>query len=123
MTVTSQVQANLLFGSSPFSQKLAEIVEANYADNTFDVVKLGQFLNLCSMQVHRKVKRHTGLSPGRYLLLFRLKKSCFMLQNEEIPIGQIAFQTGFYYHHTYTRAFKRTYGCSPKQMRLKYIST
>ena len=103
--------------ATPFLRKLIEIVEANYADSTFDIHGLSRKLNLCPMQVHRKVKRHIGLTPGKYLLLFRLKKSQYLLRNTDLPIGEIAWQVGFCYHHTFTRAFRRIFGCSPLQMR------
>ena len=69
------------------------------------------------MQVYRKVKKQTGLSPGRYILLYRLKIALYMLQESDYTIGEIAFQIGFSNQNNFSRAFKREFGSSPKHLR------
>jgi len=67
-------------------------------------------LCLCPMQVYRKVKKHTGLPPGKYLLLYRLNMALCMLQETEYTIGEIAFHVGFSNQNNFSRAFK-SYFC------------
>lgn len=74
------------------------------------------------MQVHRKVKKHTGQTPGKLLLLFRLSKAKDLLRTTELGVGEIAWQTGFSSHAAFSRAFHRTYHCSPSQLRSRMAS-
>lgn len=103
--------------TTPFLQQLKETLEDNYTDSTFNVFRLSQLLDLCPMQLYRKVKHHTGLAPGRYVLLYRMQKSWELLRTTNLPVSQVAWKTGFDYHHTFSRAFRRVFGYSPRHMR------
>lgn len=102
---------------SPFIQKLNMIIKQYYSDETFDVNGLCQKLCLCNMQVHRKIKKQTGLTPGKYLLHYRLEVAIALLQSSEFSIGEVAFQVGFSNHNNFSRAFKREIGFSPQQLK------
>jgi len=108
----------ILYDTTPFLKEFLALLEANYTDYNFDVNKICQLLSLCSMQVHRKVKKHTGLSPASYLLRFRIAKALNLLNSTNNTIHEIALQTGFKYQSTFTRAFSRVLKCPPLQVRL-----
>jgi AraC-like DNA-binding protein len=104
------------FGT-PFLSRLNAIIDRCHSDPSFDVSSLCQKLCLCPMQVHRKMKDQTGLSPGKYLLLYRLSIAFKMILSTELSIGEIASRTGFASQNNFTRAFKREMGANPSQMR------
>ena len=106
----------------PFVNRLTALLESKYTDETFDVTKLSQMLCLCQMQVHRKIKKYTGLSPGKYILHYRLSKAMVLLSNTEYTIGEIAYQTGFSSQNNFSRAFRRECGLSPSQSRKQVIN-
>ena len=107
----------------PFINKLTYILEAHYKDSTFHVPELCQQLCLSPMQVHRKLKKYTGLSTGKYLLHFRLQKSIKLLRCSELNISEIAWQAGFTSAHHFARAFRRAFGKPPREMRRQMWST
>ena len=100
-----------------FLVHLESVIEGHYSDSNFDVAQLGRVLHLGSMQTYRKVKKHTGLAPGKYLLHYRLEKGTILLRHSNKSISEIAGSCGFEYHHSFSRAFKRHYGISPKTLR------
>jgi transcriptional regulator GlxA family with amidase domain len=102
---------------TPFLNRLILILEENYKEHHFDIRMMSQLLCSCPMQVHRKIKKHTGISPGKFLLLFRLKKAIALLTNSELSINEIASQTGFKYPSTFIRAFQRVLKETPHQFR------
>lgn len=108
---------SIQFTVSPFIKKLDRLIKQYYPDENFDVNSLCKKLCLCNMEAYRKIKKQTGLSPGKYLLHFRLKAAIALLQSTEYSIGEMAFQVGFSNHNNFSRAFKRELGCSPQQLR------
>ena len=103
--------------SAPFLGKLTALLEAHYADERFSACDMSRLLCLCSMQAYRKVKKHTGFSPGHYILHFRLAKALHLLRNTDLSICEIAWQTGFMSQSYFARAFRKVYGAPPRFMR------
>ena len=65
----------------------------------------------------RKFKDATGLTPMRYLRIYRLEEAHKLLKNTDLDIGQIAAQCGFADANYFTRCFKRQYNKAPSQVR------
>lgn len=57
----------------------------------------------------------TGLSPADYIRRLRLSKSALRLRDENKKIIDIAFDMGFASIDGYQRAFRREFGCNPKE--------
>lgn len=62
-------------------------------------------------------KQVTGFSPNQYHLDLRLSKAKELLSATNIPIGEIADQTGFDTLFYFSRIFKKKYSVSPKYYR------
>lgn len=58
---------------------------------------------------------YIGLTPADYIRKLRLKKSVLQLRDSKIKILDIAFDLGFGSVDGYQRAFKREFGCNPKE--------
>lgn len=101
----------------PFVQRLKSIIEAHYQDHKFDISEISHLLHLCPMQVYRKTKEYSGMTPGKFLLNYRFFKALHLLIDTELSIGEIAWETGFNSHSSFTRAFQRVFKKSPKQFR------
>ena len=63
----------------------------------------------------RIFKDLTGLSPADYIRRLKLSKSALRLRDENIKIVDIAFDMGFASIDGYQRAFRREFGCNPKE--------
>ena len=62
----------------------------------------------------------TGESPARYLLALRLKTAARRLRDEpDIPVAEIARQTGFPYASYFSRVFVQRYGCTAAHWRTR----
>ncbi len=65
----------------------------------------------------RCFKEAFGVPPHRYLLTRRIEKASALLRDTELPIVEIAFQTGWNSLGTFGRTFRDVTGESPSALR------
>jgi len=63
----------------------------------------------------KKMKEFTGKTPSEYLLSVRLAKAAELVTEGNLTISEISIMTGFSSQSYFTQAFKKYYGCSPRQ--------
>ena len=63
-------------------------------------------------------RKTTGQPPHRYVLERRIERAKLMLRGRQLPIAEIALQTGFSSQSHLASAFKRATGVSPGDYRL-----
>ena len=61
----------------------------------------------------------TGISPQEYLLDYRIRKACELLQNTDLPIAHIARSVGYEDSLYFSRLFKQHMKSSPSSYRHK----
>lgn len=64
-------------------------------------------------------KQSTGLAPHQYIVHQRVNRAKTMLLNSNLPIAEIAIETGFSDQSHLTRHMHRLLGVRPKQLRSK----
>ena len=64
---------------------------------------------------YRLFKEYTNYSPADYIRKYRLSKSAIRLKDENCKIIDIAYEMGFQSVDGYQRAFRREFGCNPKE--------
>lgn len=70
---------------------------------------------------HRLFSAIMGCSLSHYVLTRRLNASLSLIQNKELSLTDIAYQLSFGSQASFTRAFKRQYGVSPRVFRVKRL--
>jgi transcriptional regulator GlxA family with amidase domain len=65
----------------------------------------------------RSFKQAFGLPPHRYLLTRRIERATALLRDTDLPITEIAFQTGWESLGTFGRTFRDITGKSPSAIR------
>jgi len=61
----------------------------------------------------------TGYSPKQYLTLLRLRHAAGLLHETDLPVGEIAFASGFSDINNFCKQFKGLYGCTPTELRAR----
>lgn len=64
---------------------------------------------------YRLFREYTNYSPTDYIRKCRLSKSAMKLKDENCKIIDIAYEMGFQSVDGYQRAFRREFGCNPKE--------
>lgn len=63
-------------------------------------------------------KKLTGYSPKQYLMIQRLIYARDLIVNSELPISEVAYQSGFQDTNNFIRSFKAYFNFTPRKMRL-----
>lgn len=87
-------------------------------------IHMNDIANACVLErsyMTKMFKSATGRTPQDYLLSYRMKKACTMLEDASIPIQNIAYFVGYGDPFTFSKAFKRYVGQSPSEFRKKGI--
>ena len=65
----------------------------------------------------RRFKAVMNMSPSEYIRRFRVAKAMELLSDTDLPIAQIAAETGFSDISLFSRVFKNTVGLPPASYR------
>jgi AraC family transcriptional regulator of arabinose operon len=78
-------------------------------------------LGLNRSYLTRLFKEATGYSLQEYLLTYRMKMAVKLLADESISVNEIASDVGYNDTFTFSKAFKRHFGCSPTDYRKSHL--
>ncbi len=96
-------------------KKIVDIMEENLEDTDFNVNQMCKMVHLSHMHFIRKVKQLTGKKPIDLLKSFRLKRAKDLLAQNKLSISEIAYKVGYDLPNSFSRAFKKEFGLSPKE--------
>ena len=99
-----------------FIQKFRQFVEENMSDSGLNVETIGAELGLSRVQLYRKVKALTGVSPVELVRTVRLQRGKELLQTTDKTVSEVAYEVGFSAPSYFTKCFKDEFGVSPSEM-------
>ena len=83
------------------------------------VERLASVSHVSEAHFARSFKEAFGIPPHRYLLTRRIERAAALLRDSELPITEIAFQTGWRSLGTFGRIFREITGEKPSTVRLQ----
>lgn len=103
------------FSEGVFLKKVNASIASNIHDNEFNVDQLAASVALSKTQLFRKIKSLSKMSPGRYILFYRLHKAKELLQSKdkELNVCEVCYQVGFISQSHFTRTFHKEFGFNP----------
>lgn len=96
---------------------LVNFIEENISSSELTTANLEKEFYLSKMQLYRKLKSLTGLTPAEFIKSIRLKTAARLLQTTNLNVLEIFYQTGFNNQSYFFREFKKRYHCSPNEYR------
>jgi AraC-like DNA-binding protein len=93
-----------------------EVIAARY-QGAVTVAEVSQSVHVSPKHFSRGFKRTLGVTPSRFITLYRLRKAAEDLLATDLDIKIVAFQNGFRDAAYFSRAFKEQYGSSPRTFR------
>jgi AraC-like DNA-binding protein len=82
--------------------------------------KVEELINIAYMSrsnLMRVFRNATGQTPIEYLLRLRIQRAMEMLRNTDLPVTEIAIETGFNDSNYFTRQFRKITGLTPTNYR------
>lgn len=98
--------------------KFIKTVESNVT-NGLNCKEIAFLCNLSHSTFRRKFFQLYGTTPGKWLTEMRLKKAEQLLNNPFIRPSEVYLKVGFDSQSSFTQAFKKQYGSTPKQYQRK----
>jgi len=83
------------------------------------VPRLAQVSGVSEAHFARSFKHAFGVPPHRYLLTRRIERAAALLRDTDLPITDIAFETGWNSLGTFGRVFRDIMGESPSELRAR----
>jgi transcriptional regulator GlxA family with amidase domain len=89
------------------------------SDEAWPVGRLARVSGVSEAHFARSFKDAFGVPPHRYLLTRRIERAKALLRDTDLPIIEIAFQTGWNSLGTFGRTFRDITGESPSELRAR----
>ena len=100
-----------------FAETLNEAIRKNMANPNLKMDVLGETVGLSRVQLYRKVKAITGLTPVELLRQMRLQQGYVLLTTTNKTVNEIAYEVGFGTPGYFSKCFRQQYGKYPMELR------
>ncbi len=111
------VESDLAEGDKDFLTKLVALIEERIDEPELSAVFLEKKFCMSKMQLYRKLKTLTGMTPGEFIKHIRLKQAAQLLVSTSLNVTEIFYRTGFNNQSYFFREFKKRYNCAPNEYR------
>ncbi len=109
-SVTSKGEASL----PSDIQQVLRYIQDHYT-RELQVAELASLIKLSRYHFSRYFRKHTGASPGDFIIQTRLQASLPLLFARDKSIKELSYKTGFQDANYFIRSFKKRYGMTPGQ--------
>ncbi|MEO6722974.1 MAG: AraC family transcriptional regulator [Ferruginibacter sp.] len=100
--------------------KLEQTLRQNLSHH-WTIEEMAALVGLGTTAFTEKVKNYTGFSPLNYLITIRISEAIRLLKGQNLPITDIALDTGFYSSQHFSTTFKKLTGYTPSEFKKNNI--
>lgn len=100
-----------------FIDTLRNAIVKNMGNSKLKIDDLGADMGISRVQLYRKVKALTGLSPVELLREIRLQRASKLLKTTCKTVSEVAYEVGFGTPGYFSSCFKKKYGKYPTEIR------
>ena len=76
---------------------------------------LAQYINIDRGYLYSLFRKYLGVSPKEYLTNYRMESAVKLLTQRRMSIKEVSVACGYVDVYSFTKAFKKHYGCAPGQ--------
>lgn len=96
-------------------KRVMESVNKHLDDPDFNVEKLCEDIAVSRTQLHRKMKKLTGISAGDFIRNLRIEQAAKLIREGKITVTQVAYAVGFNNASHFATVFKKHFGMTPTE--------
>lgn len=100
-----------------FLSEVKETIQANFANEQFDVTVLARKTYLSVSQLNRRLNALINQPAGQLIWEMKMEYAANLLQSGGDSISRVSFLVGYSNQAHFCRSFKRKYGCTPTRFR------
>jgi AraC-like DNA-binding protein len=116
-TMDMSLEPELVDTDKKFMATVVQMIEEHLDEPEFNSVVLEKALNMSKMQLYRKLKALTYMTPGEFIKHVRLRHAAHLLTSTQLTVSEIFYRTGFNNQSYFFREFKKLYQCAPNEYR------
>ena len=90
---------------------------ARHGDGPLPLARVAEHVRSSPFHFLRSFKRAVGVTPHQFLVQTRLSRAAPMLLDTDAAITDVAYAAGFPDLANFNRSFRRSLGCSPRELR------
>jgi len=96
-----------------FLENVISSIETHIGDELYGVEILAREVAMSVTHLNRKLNALIGQPAGQLIRSMRLQRAAELLQKKVGTVSEIAYMVGFQDHSSFTKSFKKQFGCSP----------
>ncbi len=104
-----------------FLSKVYGIIQENIINPELNAQLLEKELCISRMQLYRKLKSLSDMTPNEFIKNTRLTAAAQLLQTTRLTVADIFYQTGFNNQSYFFREFKKKYSLAPNEYREQFF--
>ena len=105
-------------GKNTVEKEMVSYIQQNFTGKIL-LKEFGEQFHLSEKYISRYFKEHFHITISQYMTYLRLEHAKQLLQDTDIPVTEVAMQSGYQNVSYFIRSFKKTYGMSPLKYRNK----
>lgn len=104
-------------GELPLIEQMTKYIDNNFTDSNFTVQQMADHFNLSLNYLSSFFKEQTGQNVVYYLTNLRVEKAKSLLSSSDMPVKDVAENSGYYNVSSFIRRFKQITGYTPGEYR------
>ncbi|MCI8624474.1 MAG: helix-turn-helix transcriptional regulator [Provencibacterium sp.] len=113
-------QAEFVGNGSDNIHEILAFIKENYADQSFSAKLLADHFQMSISNFSHYFKKQTGRVVSAYISALRYERAKELLRTTNLPVAEIAGQSGYCHISTFMRQFKNQEGITPSTYRNQY---
>jgi signal transduction histidine kinase/DNA-binding NarL/FixJ family response regulator len=98
-----------------FLKKAMDTIEKFIGDSSFTVESMSAEIGVSSIQLYRKMKALTDMTPNDFIRNMRLIRASDLLAKKAGNVAEVAYQTGFNNLSYFSKCFREKFGVPPSE--------
>lgn len=112
---TGTLHGEVVSMEDKFMEKVLKHIKDNLDNIDFSIDQFSNDIGISRIQLYRKIKALTDMSPSKLILDIRLKTAAGMLKDTDMNVTEISYRCGFNEISYFGKCFKAEYGVTPSE--------
>lgn len=117
--ISKKLEKNKNLKHDQLINTVIEIIKVNYKDVNLSINTIADQHNITANYLNRIFKKHTSVSVSQYINQTRIENIKNLLETTSKPINEIAEECGFVNTSYFYTLFKKSYGITANEYRMK----